>query len=198
MNRAVLLSPTQRDVTSGNACWETPPAVFSKLNEEFNFEIDLCADPDRALCPIYFGPGSPYHIDALEAPWPMFGKTVAFCNPPYGPFVPKILPIAKVNALYYGFTSVFLIPMRVTKAFTNYILDGAAEVRFCDRRLSFYENGVPRDPAPFDSIIVVYRPGCYKPEFSSWSVPHHVGTPHDARRKETLPRTGPGPLPATA
>jgi hypothetical protein len=35
----------QADLTTGNACWETPPLVFAKLNEDFGpFDVDLTAD----------------------------------------------------------------------------------------------------------------------------------------------------------
>lgn len=187
MNRTVMLSRTGPNLTSGNACWETPPAIFAKLNDEFNFEIDLCADPARHLCPTYFGPSSPFHTNALQAPWAMFGK-VGYCNPPYGPFVPYILRAAWL-ATDYGFTTALLLPMRATKAFHQYIIAprpyGAAELRFCDKRITFWENGAPRinpktgkpDPAPFDSIIVIYRPGSTELKVSPWNVPKHVGTP---------------------
>ncbi len=192
VNMGVVLGRTQADVTSGNAVWETPPAVFAKLHAEFNFEIDLCADAKRALCPIWFGPGSRFHTDAHEAPWIHFGKTVAFCNPPYGPFVPRLLAIAAVNSKYYGFTTVFLLPMRATRAFHTHVIDGASELRFCNRRITFWEDGSPRlnkkaldrgqfryDPAPFDSIIVVYRPKWLVDEgllVSTWHVPAHTSS----------------------
>lgn len=49
----------QADLTTGNACWETPPLVFRKLNEDFGpFDVDLTADAQRHLCPTWFGPDS--------------------------------------------------------------------------------------------------------------------------------------------
>lgn len=189
MNRKVLHSRTGKDLTSGNSCWETPPAIFKKLNDEFKFDIDICADSKRNLCRKYFGPGSPFHTNALEAPWSFIG-TVGFCNPPYGPFVPHVLRVA-LEATLYGFTTVLLLPMRATRAFHSTIIapNGANELRFCDKRITFWENGAPRinprtgkpDPAPFDSIIVVYRPGGGHVAVSSWAVPKHLA-PHDTDR----------------
>jgi hypothetical protein len=178
----------QSDLTSGNACWETSPAVLAALNRDFGpFDVDLCADATRHLCPTWLGPGSNHGLhaaDALTAPWILYGDT-GYCNPPYGAFIAKILPKAKQEAAN-GFTSVFLIPMRATKAFRQHILRGAAELLFCDKRLIFWENGAPRvnaktkkpDCALFDSIIVVYRPGSNwendGPRVSVWEAPNYA------------------------
>ena len=60
----------QSDLTTGNACWETPPAVFAKLSEDFGpFDVDLTADARRHLCPVWFGPDSPVEcFDAITRP----------------------------------------------------------------------------------------------------------------------------------
>ena len=184
MNRATrdrFASGTdQADLTTGNAVWETAPAVFDKLNRDFGpFDVDLCADAARALCPVWFGPGSAHAPDALLANWHEHGR-IGYCNPPYGAFIGKILPVAKREAAR-GFASVFQIPMRVTRPFREHILQGAAALYFCDKRLIFWEHGAPRinpktgkpDAALFDSIIVIYRPGVYAhaPDIGVWRVP---------------------------
>jgi hypothetical protein len=93
-----------------------------------------------------------------------------------------MLARAKVEATR-GFTTVLLLPMRVTKAFLSLVLHGAHELLFCDKRIYFYEGGKPRanhktgkpDPAMFDSIIVVYKPHLWlKPKVGVWVVPPHV------------------------
>lgn len=188
----------QSDLTSGNACWETPPLVFAKLNEDFGpFRVDLTADAQRHLCDEWFGPQSNVaEFDALEADWCACGRRSGYSNPPYGPFIQKILERAK----YWhrqGFSSTLLLPMRVTKAFKAHVLDGSTELLFCDSRLTFFENGVPRlnekqwrehgravaDPAVFDSIIVRYQAGVSRSAFrvDLWKVPKHV-TPNDLAR----------------
>src|SRR5687768_12764968 len=121
MNRATrdkFASRTQADVTAGNACWETAPNVFDRLNREFGpFDIDLTADADRALCEKWLGPGhdpmaalTPAEClaasvmdDALVANWIMFG-TNGYSNPPYGAFIKKILRCA-IRQAEAGFTS---------------------------------------------------------------------------------------------
>lgn len=188
MNRATrdkFASGTdQGDLTTGNACWETPPAIFEKLNADFGpFDIDLTADLQRHLCPVWFGPmSSVLQYDALIADWMEHGRC-GYSNPPYGPFVQKILAKANAEAVS-GFTTVLLLPMRVTKAFKTHILHGASELLFCDKRIVFWENGAPRlnpktgkpDCALFDSIVVVYRPDHRRtpPTIGEWHVPPHA------------------------
>lgn len=179
----------QSDLTTGNACWETAPLVFQKLNEDFGpFDVDLTADAQRHLCPIWFGPNSPIgQFDALTAIWQGGGRRRGYSNPPYGPFIQKLLPVAQHWARA-DFSSTLLLPMRVTKAFKTYVLNGASELLFCDTRMIFFENGIPRlnekqwtesgravaDPAVFDSIIVRYVPGQTTLRVGIWNVPKHV------------------------
>lgn len=181
----------QADLTSGNACWETAPLVFQKLNEDFGeFDVDLTADATRHLCDEWFGPDSNVgEYDALTADWPACQRRNGFSNPPYGPFIQKLLAIAKTwSRRGEGFTSTLLLPMRVTKAFKAHVLHGASDLLFCDKRLVFFEHGVPRlnnklwtekgkavaDAAVFDSIIVRYRPYSTMLNVGVWEVPKHV------------------------
>lgn len=189
----------QSDLTTGNACWETAPLVFQKLNEDFGpFDVDLTADAQRHLCPIWFGPDSPVgEFDALTAMWHDFGRN-GYSNPPYGPFIQRLLPHANNEARLKEFSSTLLLPMRVTKAFKAYVLNGASELLFCDTRLTFFENGIPRlnekqwreegravaDPAVFDSIIVRYVPGQTTLRVGIWNVPKHVTADDLARAIE--------------
>ena len=40
---------------SSKTCeWETPQAFFDALNDEFHFELDVCATDENAKCPQYF------------------------------------------------------------------------------------------------------------------------------------------------
>lgn len=187
-----LVSGTdQSDLTTGNACWETPPAVFEQLQHDFGpFDLDLTADKQRHLVGTWFGPDSPVgQYDALEAKWCDHGRS-GYSNPPYGPFIQRLLPYALNQAFNFGFSTTLLLPMRVTKAFKAYVLKGASDLLFCDSRLTFFENGIPRlneknwrerrravaDPAVFDSIIVRYRPNVTKLNVGIWHVPKHVST----------------------
>lgn len=177
------MSRTGSDLNSGNACWETPPAVFAKLQEDFGpFDLDLTANASNHLRPRWLGPGSDIGEDALTIPWHYYGDA-GFSNPPYGPFVQKILRKAADEARL-GFTTTLLLPMRVTKAFREVILPQASRLLFCSKRITFYENGASRinpktgkpDPAMFDSIIVQFEPPPHYDDHlivNEWKVPDH-------------------------
>ena len=181
---SILTNPI---ITEGNACLETPPQIYQKIESDFGpFTLDLTADQDRYLLPQWFGPGSPLgEPDALLAHWSHYG-TSGYSNPPYGPFVPQILKKAKAEAKV-GFVSTFLLPVRMTRAFHHHVLCGASELWFCDKRITFWENGAPKltltkkgtyeiTSALFDSMIVRYAPGqrFSPPRVGSWKVPPHV------------------------
>lgn len=127
--------------------WETPQDFFDKLNEEFHFDLDPCADENNHKCNCYFTKED----DGLSKDWS--GHTV-FVNPPYGAkstsdWIKKCAeesrkPNTKV---------VMLIPARTdTKAFHEYIYN-KAEVRFIKGRLKF---GGSKNSAPFPSMVVVF------------------------------------------
>ncbi len=170
MNRATrdkfTASTDQTDLTVGQACWETPPEVFEALDREFKFDIDLCGGPGtQHRLPLYFGPGG-HAEDALSCAWTTNGArgNVGFCNPPYGSFIPKILAKGLAESRV-GFTSVFLLPNRMTRWYKHMMWE-AREIRIVDERIAFLENGQPRinpktgkpDGALFDSCIVVIGP----------------------------------------
>jgi hypothetical protein len=168
--------------------WQTPPAVFAALHEQIHFDLDLCADVDRALLPRWFGPGSELAKDALTAAWMRYGER-GFCNPPYGVFIRDLLVKASAEQVN-GFLSALLLPVRMTRAFHEFVLSGDARILMCDRRIAFFEDGLPRlnerqwrekgravaDPALFDSMIVVFDPSRLgqPTTIETWRVPPHV------------------------
>lgn len=78
-------------------CWQTPQWLFDELNQEFNFELDLCASIDNAKMP-YFG--DYFKLD-LSKSMKMYSEAhgfseytggSCFMNPPYSnpkPFIEK-------------------------------------------------------------------------------------------------------------
>lgn len=170
---------------AANAKWQTPPEVFDKLQRDFGpFDVDLFADDDNHLLPYWFGPGDSNACSGLDnamlVDWSKYARN-AFGNPPYGKFVAKMLPYAKAMSVY-GCDSTLLLPVRITKAFNDHVMAGAAQVYFCDKRIIFNENGKPRldakghpAPAMFDSMIVRYIHGYHnqRPQFDLWRVPPH-------------------------
>lgn len=127
--------------------WETPQGFFDKLNEEFHFTLDPCADERNHKCGKYYTE----EMDGLKQSWK--GERV-FCNPPYSKvkdWVKKCHQESKNQAL-----AVMLVPARTdTKWFHEYIYQQAnVEVRFIKGRLKF---GDGKNSAPFPSMVAIFK-----------------------------------------
>lgn len=131
--------------SSKETVWSTPQDFFNKLNEEFDFTIDVCALPENAKCKRYFTPED----DALKQKW----TGTCFCNPPYGREIGQWVEKASKSA-DEGATVVMLLPARTdTKWFHNYVY-GKAEIRFVAGGLKF---GGSKNSATFPSMVVIFR-----------------------------------------
>lgn len=126
--------------------WETPQWLYDKLNNEFHFNLDVCATPENAKCAAYYTP----EMDGLSQPW--YG--CCWCNPPYGRELYKWVSKARSTA-NSGNVVVMLLPARTdTRWFHEYVYK-QAEVRFLKGRLKF---GGCQNSAPFPSMVVIFRP----------------------------------------
>ena len=67
---------TETLFSSKTDMWETPQDLFDRLNQEFHFDLDVCATKENAKCPRFFSPQD----DGLKQDW--FG--CCWMNPPYG------------------------------------------------------------------------------------------------------------------
>lgn len=140
MNTDVMFS-SQSDM------WETPQDLFDKLNDEFHFDLDVCATTGNAKCAAFYSPEQ----DGLTQPW--YGN--CWCNPPYGRQVGKWVKKAYDTAYVNGNLVVMLLPARTdTSWFHNWIYN-KAEIRFLRGRLKF---GNSKNSAPFPSMIVIFKP----------------------------------------
>ena len=128
--------------------WATPQEFFDKLNEEFYFTLDPCADEFNHKCEKYFTKEQNGLIQSWE------GETV-FCNPPYGREIGKWVQKCFLEVVDGGCKcAVMLIPARTdTQWFHKYIYE-KAEVRFLKGRLKF---GDSKNSAPFPSMVVIFR-----------------------------------------
>lgn len=126
--------------------WATPQEFFDRLDDEFHFDIDVCATPENAKCPRYFTKEQ----DGLKQEW----EGICWMNPPYGREISRWMKKAYESS-QGGATVVCLIPSRTdTKWWHEYVIGHASDVRFVRGRIRF--SG--KDPAPFPSAVVVYRP----------------------------------------
>ena len=129
--------------TSNTDLWATPQDFFDKMNEEFDFEIDVCANDKNHKCDKYFTE----EMDGLNQEW----TGICWMNPPYGREIGKWVKKAYESSLK-GATVVCLLPARTdTKWWHEYCMKG--EIRLIKGRLKF---GDSKNSAPFPSAVVVF------------------------------------------
>lgn len=129
--------------SSNTDLWATPQDFFNKLNEEFHFEIDVCALPENAKCDKHYTP----NIDGLKQEW----TGICWMNPPYGRAIGNWVKKAYESS-QNGATVVCLLPSRTdTKWWHEYCMKG--EIRFVKGRLKF---GGAKNSAPFPSAVVIF------------------------------------------
>jgi phage N-6-adenine-methyltransferase len=125
--------------------WATPQAFFNTIDKEFEFTLDVCAQPDSAKCLKYYTEQD----DAFVQPW----VGTIWMNPPYGRAIGKWMARALL-ASTEGATVVCLVPARTDTAWWwDYARQG--EIRFIRGRLKF---GDAKSSAPFPSALVIFRP----------------------------------------
>lgn len=137
-----------------NTKWETPQDFFDRLNAEFAFSVDVCADPGNTKCIKYFTPS----VDGLSQEW----QGVCWMNPPYDRSLPKWIHKAYASA-QHGATVVCLLRAGSSDTvwFHEYIMH-SSEIRFIKNRLHFGSNG-KFSRANIASMLVVFKPFCKGP-----------------------------------
>lgn len=136
---------TELMFSSATDLWETPQEFFNKLEEEFHFEVDVCATPENAKCARFYTTDD----NGLAQSW----HGVCWMNPPYGREIGRWVAKAFHAAAQHGATVVCLLPARTDTAWWHdYCMKG--EVRFIRGRLKF---GGHTNSAPFPSAVVIFR-----------------------------------------
>jgi phage N-6-adenine-methyltransferase len=134
--------------TSNSEEWGTPQKLFNRLNEEFNFTLDICASKENAKY-------HKYHTkekDALKQEW----GGIIWMNPPYGRQIGNWVKKANEAARQGKATVVCLLPARTDTAWWHDYAMKANEIRLIRGRLKF---GDGKGSAPFPSAIVVFKKG---------------------------------------
>ena len=127
--------------------WGTPQKLFDELNKEFNFTLDPCANESNHKCDKYFTKED----DGLSKSWE---RETVFVNPPYGRDLPKWVEKCYNEHIEHNITVVMLIPARTDTSYFHDYIYNYSEIRFIRGRLKFNDG---KNPAPFPSMIVVYR-----------------------------------------
>lgn len=127
--------------------WKTPPEVFNKLNEEFNFDFDPCP----------YSEGEPI-VNGLEVGW---GER-NFINPPYSRKLKEAFIVKAIEEAKKGKLCVLLLPVSTsTKVFHEHILPNKKEIRFVRGRIAFQGYNTKgewstNNKGMHDSMIVVF------------------------------------------
>ncbi len=137
---------------AGAYCWETPDEFFNKINEEFNFTLDVCANKENHKLDIYFSEKD----NALKKDW---GKNICWMNPPYGREISKWVKKAFEESQKEAVV-VCLIPSRTeTIWWHKYCMQG--EIRYLKGRLKFNGRNTKGElvnyPATFGNVIVIFK-----------------------------------------
>lgn len=126
--------------------WATPQDFYDKLNSEFHFTLDPCANETNAKCTKYYTRSE----DGLKQDW---AGEIVFCNPPYGRELGEWVRKCRMESWKPNTKVVMLIPARTdTRWFHDHIYN-KAEIRFIKGRLKFGESNCS---APFPSMIVIF------------------------------------------
>jgi phage N-6-adenine-methyltransferase len=130
--------------------WETPQALYDKIDFIYNFTLDVCATAENKKCARYFD----RKTDGLAQSW---SGERCWMNPPYGRKIGEWMRKAYEESLT-GALVVCLVPARTDTAWWHNYVQGT-EVTFLRGRLKFQQNGKDgKSSAPFPSAIVVFKP----------------------------------------
>ena len=135
----------QAQFSSQKDDWETPPELFDRYNERFNFNLDAASNDFNAKCQNHFTVVD----DGLSQNW---GGYRVWLNPPYGREIGRWVRKAWEESQKPDTTVVCLLPARTDTAwFHDYCQKG--NITFIRGRLKF---GGSQNSAPFPSMVVVF------------------------------------------
>lgn len=107
-------------------CWQTPLELFKPIDDKYNFEVDVCASPENALCEYFWTVDD----DCLQQDWGD-GSGFVWCNPPYSnplPFVEKCQE--------YGY-AVMLLNQDTSTKWAKIVFEKASKVILLSDRVRF-------------------------------------------------------------
>lgn len=135
--------------------YATPQKLFDKLNREFEFSFDICAQPETAKC----YPFLTENDDALSKLWYslVVPNDYIWCNPPYSNITPWIEKAAEAQV--NGVGVVMLVMCDPSVGWFKRAIETVSEVRFIiGGRVSFVKDGEPQKGNNKGSVIFVFNP----------------------------------------
>lgn len=116
--------------------YRTPPWLIRWLDDEYDFDFDVCASDENHLFDRYYTEGNPYS----GRDWSELGS-VGFCNPPFSHGSKEAaLAEAYRNMIENEVSTVFLIPSDVSNNFwLDHILGKATKITVIVGRVKFHD-----------------------------------------------------------
>ena len=140
--------------------WQTPKALFHTLDQEFDFDLDVCASDGNALCSTYFTERD----SALDNEWDNFyHNSNSFMNPPYSQ-TELFLNRASEQSKKHNLTTVALVNANTdTKWFADAV-KSANEIRLISGRIGFIKpDGGKANGNPKGQCLIIWRGKCETP-----------------------------------
>lgn len=145
---AIVISPSKSDN------WGTPNEFFLKLDYEFDFTLDPCANRKRSLKPTI----KEYYIEdnGLEKSWK---DHRVFANPPFTKSQIKDWAQKCFVQRNQAELIVLLMPAHTDRSWFHKYINGVAEIRFIRGRLRFWDidNNKKGTSSQHAIILCIYR-----------------------------------------
>jgi phage N-6-adenine-methyltransferase len=143
--------------------WRTPPELFKKLDDEFDFYVDVCTNgPENALCNIFFTKDR----CALNHQWTAYNYDHASCfiNPPYSQTQAFLLK-AEEQAKKHNITVVALVNANTDTKWFARAAKTANEIRLLTGRVQFLkpDGSSSKNGNAKGQCVIVWRGRCDTP-----------------------------------
>ena len=139
--------------------WQTPKALFHTLDQEFDFDLDVCASDENKLCGMCFTE----ERSAIDIEWDIYRNANCFLNPPYSQ-TELFLNRASEQAKKHNLTVVALVNANTdTKWFADAV-KSANEIRLISGRIGFVKpDGGKANGNPKGQCLIIWRGKCETP-----------------------------------
>ena len=140
--------------------WQTPKELFDKLNDEFDFQLDCCANAKNTFHRNYFSEGFSF----LDNESNHFGEIkAAFINPPYSK-TESFLGRTARQAVEHNITFVAVVNANTDTKWFSDAVKSANEVRLLTGRVGFIKpDGKKASDNTKGQCLIIWRGNCKTP-----------------------------------
>ena len=146
--------------------WQTPKELFDAIDQEFYFDLDVCASADNHLCNDFFSE----KVSALDNEWAhhsrngrLFKNKICFINPPYSQ-TELFMQRSAEQAKKHNLTVVALVNANTDTKWFSDAVKSANEVRLLTGRIGFVKpDGKKASGNPKGQCLIIWRGNCKTP-----------------------------------